>query len=125
MEFGVFLIVGMLVVAVMFFLDSNPNGNDEDTYLWSNGEIIWFYDKAEDSVKRLRIRHRMSGWDKNDWEHYNCIGDNYEEDGDDIYEVSQKEVFSSVNEAKAERERCLRNEILKQKEKLRKLEALV
>ena len=53
----------------------------------------------------------MSGWSPDDWEYYNCVGENYDEDGNDIWEVSQHEVFPTREEANHQAIRILQRKI--------------
>jgi hypothetical protein len=68
-------------------------------YLYDNGCKVWHYDSENNRIVPLTIRHTMSGWDEDDWEYYNCIGKNYDEDGDDIWEVSQHTIFPTKKDA--------------------------
>lgn len=69
------------------------------SYLYANGDVVYHYDQHTDRIVKLNVRHAMSGWSHDDWEYYNCTGENYEEDGDDIWEVSQHEVFPTREDA--------------------------
>ena len=64
-------------------------------YKYKKGDIVYHYDTDSCEVVKLKVRHTMSGWDSDDWEYYNCTGENYDEDGDDIWEVSQNRLFPS------------------------------
>ena len=90
--------ISLIVILVMFPLINSFNSGHQD-YLFSNGDKVWFYDDECGVVKRLIIRNTMSGWDEDDWEYYNCIGPNYESDGNDIYEVSQKDLYFCKSDA--------------------------
>ena len=81
------------------------------SYLYSNGDKVWHYDARNDRLVRLTVRHTMSGWSYDDWEYYNCIGENYDEDGDDIWEVSQHEVFATMEEANQQACKLLQHKI--------------
>lgn len=117
--------IGLIVISAMAFLMSNIYEylSNNDNYLFSSGDLVWFYDEDDDLVKRLKIRHKMSGWDECDWEYYNCIGENYETDGNDIYEVSQKDLFSNKDDAKLRRKKVLENLLSKKEKEVNKFKA--
>jgi len=70
------------------------------SYLYKRGDTVFHYDEECNRIRTLTIRHQMSGWDEDDWEYYNCTGVDYEDgDGDDIWEVSQRDIFPTHEEA--------------------------
>jgi len=36
------------------------------------GDVVYFYDSQYNKVRTMKINHRMSGWDADDWEYYHC-----------------------------------------------------
>jgi len=81
------------------------------SYLYKCGDRVFHYDAKNDTIVSLTIRHTMSGWHRDDWEYYNCVGDNYDEDGDDIWEVSQNDLYPTLEEAKQRAIRSLQRQV--------------
>ena len=88
-----------------------------DDYKYKSGEVVYFYDSKYNNIKTMKINHKMSGWDSDDWEYYHCscidpestwkkemseeVGINAF--GESVCEISQKHLFPFKNEA----EKCL------------------
>ncbi len=82
-----------------------------NNYKYKRGQIVYFYDKEFNNIKPMRINHRMSGWDSNDWEYYHCsctdeflknqcgekIGKNFF--GQSVCEISQNDLFLTIEDA--------------------------
>jgi len=89
-----------------FFMSKEP-----ENYKYKRGQIVYFYDSKYNNIKPMKINHRMSGWDSDDWEYYHCsctdellrnqcgdkIGNNVF--GHSVCEISQKDLFSTKEEA--------------------------
>jgi len=85
----------------------------QDDYKWGRGQVVYFADSEYNNIKTMKINHRMSGWDTDDWEYYHCscidpkitwekemseeVGINAF--GESVCEISQKHLFYSKNEA--------------------------
>ena len=43
-----------------------------DDYKYTKGQVVYFYDSKHNNVRTMKINHKMSGWDSDDWEYYHC-----------------------------------------------------
>ena len=68
-----------------------------EPYKYQNGDKIKFWDEYDGVVRIATIRHEMSGFDGNG-NGYNCIGENYDTDGDDIYEVGENNIYRKIDD---------------------------
>jgi len=115
METFIFLTMMILAIVVMFGLKkiypSNSDlfdDDDENDFKFKSGDVVYFPDEKYGIVRKMKINHRMSSWDSDDWEYYHCTcidpkvtweGDSSNEMGENVFgesvcEISQKALFS-------------------------------
>ncbi len=97
-----------------FFKDMNFfKNNYVPNYKFPRKTIAYYVDKKYNKIRTMRINHRMSGWDYNDWEYYHCscidpveswkYQTNYECGinmfGRSVCEISQKHLFPTKEKA--------------------------
>lgn len=85
----------------------------DSNYKFARKAIVFFADKKYNKIRTMKINHRMSGWDYDDWEYYHCScvdpkesweNENSDECGmnvfgDSVCEISQKHLFLTIEEA--------------------------
>jgi len=81
-------------------------------YNFKTGQIVYYYDVKYNKIRKMKINHTMSG-NSDNWEYYHCTcidpkeiwKDEYNEAtginifGKSVCEISQKELFSTTQEA--------------------------